>query len=71
MECPKCGQTLAEGTNFCGNCGARVAPRPAEPAEDEDNPYTPSTEPLAPSDTTDRRGTAVLNIVTVPPPPGP
>lgn len=47
MFCPKCGQTLAEGSKFCGSCGATVniAPPPAAPAQ---GAPAPDSNPSAP-----------------------
>lgn len=45
MFCPKCGNEVAEGTAYCGNCGQKMdTPAPAAPAEvpAEQTPPTPS-----------------------------
>lgn len=45
MFCPKCGNEVAEGTAYCGNCGQKMdTSAPAAPAEvpAEQTPPTPS-----------------------------
>ncbi len=44
MICPNCGFTSAPGTMFCGKCGTRLSPAPAQ-----SNSYAPQPQPTVPS----------------------
>ena len=52
LSCPTCGATLAEGVNFCSNCGTAIAYEPpAEPAQPVE-PQQPA-QPQQPAATVD------------------
>ncbi len=41
MQCPSCGQSNADGSNFCAGCGGSLAPVP-DTASDADHPHVDS-----------------------------
>ena len=47
MICPKCGTTIADGSAFCGNCGANLAADPASAASAQRSAPTRSAEALS------------------------
>lgn len=56
MKCRNCGQTLAPGAQFCGNCGTPVNPAPQQPMnQDISSPHhqPQPAQPMQPANTWD------------------
>ncbi len=45
MNCKKCGRTLIEGEEFCGNCGAKVEPEVSVPVQEPNAGYPNYAQP--------------------------
>ena len=55
MTCPTCGESLADGANFCEACGSQVSPGAAAAAAAAPGPVA-GTEEVSPISTPTRRG---------------
>jgi hypothetical protein len=53
MNCPQCNQALQDGSKFCVNCGAKIAPPPAQI-----NTTAPLTSDMPPAPILDPRAAA-------------
>lgn len=49
MFCHNCGSELAEGSSFCGNCGTKVAAKPAQNPAPEAQASAPASPGMSPA----------------------